>query len=370
MMIMPNMGGPKSWADAAWVARSTGEAAAIAGFEPMIGAAWGGWLASFPLARQFFTSFQGAEPEGARLWRMVQSLAGLPNLAELVEHDLGGKVWQHYFSAVMTLEFVARWRAAGCDVELVARDRTKGRRPTKTPDARVKVVDRWITVEFKALHDHDDLTPWFEKFEPALGSVLMARGIAGTVFERDLTPAALTDVEAVADGLADIVAKGAREWTELPHGTGKARLAPYGFGTCGYPVVQKPDLDRLRSRLLSGWGEQLARATDPTLLVVSAKTRFPFSEPTLVIERGREFARMLDLPLRDRPYIGAVLVYDVPPLVPPVSAVYADLGSLRIGRDTAPIGFARFSVITCNGGATVPLRKPELERLVGPSQTW
>ncbi len=106
------------------------------------------------------------------------------------------------------------------------------------------------------------------------------------------------------------------------------------------------------------------------MLVVCAKTRFPYAAPAVAIERGREIARMLEeVPLRERPEIAAVLVYDVATL-PPTSSMYADLGSLRIGRDAAPTGFARFSVLTCNSAATVPFRTSEIERLVGPNQTW
>ncbi len=232
MLIMPNIG-PKSWADAKATTRDT---EALVGLEPLISADWDGWRNGFPLARQFFASFQGMETEAVRLWRMVRSLAVVPNLADLVAHDLGGKAWSHYYAAVMALEFCSRWRAAGCDVELVARDQTKGQTPRKTPDARVKLVGRWTTVEFKALHDHDDLMPWYEDFEPALGSALLSRSVGGTAFDRELTPAARTDVEAVADGLVEIAKTQAHEWMELPRGTGKARLAQTNLGVCGYPV--------------------------------------------------------------------------------------------------------------------------------------
>jgi hypothetical protein len=127
----------------------------------------------------------------------------------------------------MTLEFCSRVRSAGGDAEFVQRD------GDKSPDARVKILDRWVTVEFKALHDRDEMEAWYE-FEETVMNRLSVRGVAYVAFDRELTDKARADPDAVVEGLASIAARNVREYEPLPHGTGRARIASINTGKCGY----------------------------------------------------------------------------------------------------------------------------------------
>jgi hypothetical protein len=328
----------------------------------MLGEAWPGWGAAFPFACQFFVDFQHKPPEGVRLWRMVQGLRGVSGFHDVVKSGLGGKSWSDYLAGVMGLEFLSRAQSAGCTVEFIERD--SGR----TADARITVVDRPITVEFKALHEPDELEPWSD-FEGALMAGLTRRGVQGIAFERDLEPAALTNPEAVADGLASIAVRGVREFEALPGRTGRARLAEDNMGCCGYPVENKDELARITSKLRSKkWYAQLD-VEGPTLLVVRARTIFGGGEPGRVGMAARLIADGLCEPLRRLEMIGAVLVYEEP-FWAPRFPLDARADELRVRIDTSGSGFARFMSLTHNPGAGTPLTEAELDRLVGPDLIW
>jgi len=364
MLVLPRMDNHHSWVDARKDPRAVGEAVeALTGFEGMLTKDWRGWAEGVPLARDFFVSLQHQAAEGVKFWRMVRTLDGVSGLAEVVHSGLANKMWKEYTAAAMALEFGSRIRAAGGDAEFIQRDHDK------SPDARLRLVDRWITVEFKGLHERDEMEAWYD-FEQTVMNGLTPHGLAGVAFDRELTPAALGDPGAVVEGLLSIAVRNVREYELLPRGTGRARLAPINCGKCGYPVEQTDELVRLTSRVRSRkWYEQLERAGGPTLLIVRANTLFGTGEPGVVGAAARRVADALNVYLPRLRMISAVLVYDEP-FWAPRFAIHHEADDLRVRIDTAPSGCARFMTLVRNADATEPLHEADLDKLVGPQPIW
>src|ERR1019366_10381221 len=64
LLDMPMMGATACWHDAESDPRAVGETKeALACFKNLLGDPWDGWGRGVPLAREFFMSFQGREPE-------------------------------------------------------------------------------------------------------------------------------------------------------------------------------------------------------------------------------------------------------------------------------------------------------------------
>jgi len=363
VLELPRMDDHRCWTDAEKDPRaSLQDVEALRGFAAMVGDDWSGWRNGAPLACRFLVRLQGGPTEGVRLWRLVEQLRDVPGLVHVVRRELASKVWIEFYAGAMALEFCARARSAGCAVELVQRD------SEKSPDSRVKLVDRWVTVEFKALHESEEMEDW-NVWEQIIEIGLGARCVSAT-FDRDLTQQALSDPGAVLDGLVSIAARDVRSYEALPRETGRARIAATNVGRLGYPVEQKPELERLVSKVPSRkWREQLERADGPTLLVVRANTMFGADEPKLVGAAARRIAEALKPKLAGLEMVGAVLVYE-DPFSAPAFPIHVKLADLRVRRDTSPSGNARSIVLVHNAGAAAPLTDAELDRLAGDAPVW
>jgi hypothetical protein len=357
-------GGHRCWSDAEHDPRATGETLEALGcFKSMLGDPWDGWQRGAPLARSFFTPFQGREPEGVKLYRMIRWLDGARGLGDEVVECLAREAWDEYVAATMALEFGSRIRAAGGDAEFVQRDNTS------TPDVRVKPVERWVAIELKALHERDEMRPWRD-FEQKLIRGLGARGLlrGDLAFDYELTQAARTDAEAVIEGVAAVAAGNYREFHDLPRGTGRARIAAINVGSCGYPITQYDELVRIETKLREKWWKKFRSSDGPTLLIVRTTHVFGSTAPASVGAVARRIANVLAPRLRASPKIGGVLVYDEP-FLPPVWPLFADAGDVRVRMDTSA-GCARQMALVPNPAAAVPLTEHELSRFVGPEIMW
>ncbi len=94
---IPMMGGMESWDDVLIGPRVTEDlTAAVAYFRSMLGENWVGWRNGVPLAAQFSVSIQSDIPEGVRLHRMIESLAGTaPGTLGSQLARQGNVVWIH-----------------------------------------------------------------------------------------------------------------------------------------------------------------------------------------------------------------------------------------------------------------------------------
>jgi hypothetical protein len=356
-------GGHRCWSDAGNDPRATDESRdALACFKKLLGEQWDGWGRGVPLARNFFMSFQGLESEGVKFYRMIRTLAGVRGLREIVK-SLARDARSEYAAATMAMEFCSRIRAAGGEVEFVQRQ------STPTPDVRVRLCERWVTMEFKALHERHELEVWYD-FEQYVVTGLAARGLLGNdiAFDRELTDAALADPDGVVEGLAAVAAGNHREYVDLPRGTGRARIAPNNCGACGYPIDQQDELVRLASKLRQKWWKQLASAIGPTLLVVRTEHVLGWPDIASLGRAARRLATALAPCLSRLPMVGGVLVYEEPFLAPTWPA-FADASDVRVRRDTSN-GCARMMALVPNPAAAVRLTEDELSRFVGPEVVW
>lgn len=363
MLILPRLDDYGSWQEAEKDPRATGALLdALIGFQALFGDSWTGWKHDVPLVCQFFVGFQNQAPEGARLWGMVENLRGTVGLDYFVRDGLGRKAWRDYLATVMGLEFCSRARSFGCDVEFIQRDNLK------RADARVTLRERPITIEFKALHEHDQMAIW-HPFEQQVMDELAKLQLAHVAFDREVTWAALRDAEAVIQGLASIAERDAREYEPLPRETGRARIAPINVGSLRYPVTQTDELTRIASKIRSKWHKQLRNPSEPSLLIVRTRTIFGSGEPAAVGAVARRVADVLEPELHRFPCIGGVLIFEEP-FWAPCFPVHYNAEDLRVSIDTSPRGFARFSVFVPNATAQLPLMVDELHRLIGPGRIW
>ena len=153
LIQIPRMVGPRSF-DAApsWVAKVLEYTprdrqdllAALEWFRVRLPADWPGWADGHPLCNQFFTRMNERPPLGVELHRMLIGLDD-PNLAVIVK-QLASPAWEEFTAGRMTLELASRLRAGACKVELLTETRTG-----PVADVRVKIAERWLTIECLAL---------------------------------------------------------------------------------------------------------------------------------------------------------------------------------------------------------------------------
>jgi len=359
---------PNSWTEAAtFTAHDNELEAAATYFRGALGERWGGWQQRFHLARSFHTSLQNGPREWVRLFRLAHTLRDTPNL-ELVVKDLGSVMWTKHIAAEQALEFCGRLQQAGHRVELIRNT------DDTSPDIRVWLQDRPVTVEFKALHDPDERTRW-TAFEDALFVGLMQRCAPTApdndwaLFAAQFDWPALVQLEAVVDRLWEIIDARCPTWSALPGGAGSARFAALEDPQRGYrlPVAQRDDLSRIHSNLRSKWVEQLRSVDGPTLLVVLTHDMFfgPGESVTAEVQRVTGQLRKV---LADRRMLGAVLLHEEPFL--PTYATLQERGEGWRFEMGGAEGRARSLLLMQNAAAHVPLDLCELDPLVGALRVW
>jgi hypothetical protein len=359
---MPMMGRVRSWAEAAEDPEAVGEFAdALAYFRRVLREEWKGWEKGSPLATYFHTSFQGGPREWVRLYRLIRALDGVPNLEALLRSDLGSSEWTEYLAAVMSLEFCGPLRAAGHSVELIE---TGGQQ--SPPDARVHLGGRWTTVEFKALHQPDNMKVWDDLMDWALNE-MSRRGVRVEGIEVHCEPAALVERKAFLDGVLDVYRARTATFQELPCGTGRARFKSGNVNGWTFPVKDTPELLRVASKLAGSWWKKFGGVSTPTVLVV--RTGMLFGEtPRRMHEKADEAATLLREVLVDTEMVGAVLIYDELLWQPPAPAFFSRPEfRLSIG---AKDGGARAALIVPNPRAANPLTSAELDVLVADRMLW
>jgi hypothetical protein len=360
---MPMMGAFDSWQAAEADAGTVDEVArAVAYLRPILGEEWKGWANGAPLATVFTLSFQGGPREWVRLHRLVRTLEGVAERDSLVRRDLGSSAWTQYTAAVMALEFCGRLRGTGRAVEFIqATD-------AKSPDARVELARRWVTVEFKALHDPDEMKPWHALHDWVMGEFARHDLDLGG-FEVDCAPAALAvgNRRAFLDGLLAVKRGGCTEYHDLPRQTGRARVVDGNMGHWMFPVTEVPELERVIDKLLGKWWKQLREATTPTVIVV--RTRMLFGETLQsVASKGETAAARLREVMEPLPMIGAILIYDEM-LWPPPSPAFLERPGYRLSVGAID-GCARAALLIPNDAAAVPLVSEEQDVLARPKMLW
>jgi transcriptional regulator with XRE-family HTH domain len=348
---------PRSWDEAIKCSNSIGPLrAAVDFFRPILGANWNGWTKRSHLARTFHTSFQG-QLEWVRLHQAASLLDGVRNLASLVK-DLGSPEWPRHVAAAQALEFCGGMRAAGHRVEIIKNT------DLVSPDVRVWLDDRPITIEFKALHDSDAQTPWDHFFDALHDDLSRQRPSEVFPFDAEFFAPALEHRDDVVSALIAIAERGDADVHELPHGAGRARYVAdvNAQRMLRFPVDQRDDLDRVVGNLGGKYGRQLRAAGGPTLLVVLTRNMFFAPMERLPAVVCSAVLRLREA-LATQQTMSGVLLHEEPfePLRAPVLHIAPEWRF-----ETCPTaGRSRTSLLLQNGAANVALTNAELDVLVG-----
>ncbi len=361
---MPSgIGRLRSWDEASAQATDDREmSAAVAFFRALLGEEWKGWQEAHHLARSFHTATQGGPREWIRLHRLAQLFESTPALECLVA-DLGADTWRDHIAAEQALEFCGRFKRAGHRVEFIQTTHQV------SPDTRVWLCDRPVTIEFKALHERDERAAW-DGFEEELTKRLLHHGALADSFQLDIAFAepALQHRERTIDALLQIWDQRDHSWRDLPEGAGRARYAeePAEAGWT-VPVSQQPDLKRLLSNLRSKWVRQLDAADGPTLLVVLTEHLFSMK---LDAQRAQipSIVDALQKTLSGRRMLGGVLLHEEPFL--PARVPIFDSGEDWSFTTGSSEGRARTALLARNSSARVPLTIDEIDLLLGPRMGW
>lgn len=257
LVQMPAMGGFQSWQEAEADLGTVGEVAdAVRCFRSILGDRWKGWQKSSPLANVFPMSFQCGPREWVRLYRLIRELEGIPG-RELVVRDLGSSAWPQYMAAVMALEFCGRLRRRGRGTEFIQNT------DEKSLDARVELANRWVTIEFKATHEPDEMTPWNALHDLAFEHLVHCN-LDLSCLEANCEPEALNPHvrNAFLDALLAVKQTGSTQYVDLPSGSGRARIISGNMGRWTFPVENVPDMERIARKMLGKWRLQGAVSTD------------------------------------------------------------------------------------------------------------
>jgi hypothetical protein len=347
----------RSWGDAVADSRSVGEFAdAVGYFRQVLGDCWAGWDKRSPLATVFDPSFQHGPREWVRLYRLIRSLRDTVELDEVVRRGIGSSQWVQYVATVEMLEFCARLVPNGCAVEFIKNA------SEKTPDARVNIAGRWITIEFKALHEADAKREWYELLAWVSGEIV-ARGSSLTGLDIRCAAPALYERDAFLQGLIAVKSTRSPTFVQLPAGTGHARYGGPGPRDWMTPVPQASDLSRLINKLAGRWWKQLARAGTPTLIVVRSSMLSGLCPQHDLLPHAASVAAALDDVLQRFPMVGGVLIYDEPFQAPAGKVL------LRHARFLLSLGAAdgcrRIALLVQNRTADLRLHESEVLALLG-----
>jgi hypothetical protein len=363
LLQMPARGGFGSWQEAEGDPGTVGEVAdAVGCLRTILGERWMGWAKSAPLANVFTISFQEGPREWVRLQRLVRDLEGVPGRDRVVRRDLGSPEWTQYMAAVMALEFCGRLRRSGRRAEFIQNT------DAKSPDARIDLAGRWVTVEFKAMHEPDEMKAWNELHDLAF-EYLARHGLDLGGLEVNCEQGAVEPGvrSAFLDGLLAVKQSGSTDRVELPAQSGRARNIPCNVGRWRFPVEEVPDIERIVRKMLGKWRRQLAKEPGPTVLVV--RTGALFGEALgAVVSNAEAAARSLAAAAQRLPSVAAVVVYDEMFWQPPAPA-FLGVSSYRLSIGAAD-GCARAALLVPNGAAAVPLTPAELDSLVRPDMLW
>ncbi len=355
--------------------RTVGEMAeAAAYFRRVLGDQWQGWKSEpftqdfhvhrkerAQLAEVFDISFQGGPREWVRLYRLIQALDGVAHVDALVRSDLGSSEWTEFLAAMMTLEFCGRLRPFGHAIELIETADLK-----TPPDARIALAERPVTVEFKALHEHAEMAPWEDLW--AWANRQMSQLVPQLYYlEVEPSEKALEQPVAFFEGLRALKRSGVVDFQELPLGTGRARIISRRDSLWRYPVLERPELQRIAGKTMGDWWKKFRAAKGPTLLVVRTGMFFGESHEH-ALAKAEAAALELGRVLASRKMISAIVIYDEI-LWSPRQAAFFERPNFRLNIDAID-GCDRAALLVPNSRATVPLGTQEIDALVSPAMHW
>jgi hypothetical protein len=333
-------------------------------FRRVLREGWRGWEKQAQFACRFYNGFQTTEREWVRYHRFACALGCGPNVEHLVKSDLGSHVWSEFMSAACTLEFLGSFQLAGHGAELIQNTHET------SPDARLKIQNRWVTVEFKAMNPSEDQRAWSD-FEAEVFALLMSEGLEVDSFDIDFSPVALGAAASVVEGLVAISQSRSTDFLPLPNGAGRAKYVKGTGKLPGFtiPLNVRSDQGRLLDKLSSAWWQQLAQVEGPTLLVVRARSLFPLDSLDDTSKMAANLATALRERLRGRRMVSGVLLYDEP-FWPAHEPIHHAEEAFRLTIGPSPSGTLRITLLVTNPEPRVHLLAEEMGSLVGPQMIW
>jgi hypothetical protein len=321
---------------------------------------WKGWGNGSPLANQFGMSLQSGAPEWVRLCQLIGLLEHARGIEALVRKELGSSVWTQYVAAIMALEFCGRFAAMGNSVHFIE---TCG--DEAPADAFVDVAGREIRVEFKALHEAESSEKWNDLVQWVCQR--LAKQGADNEIDVDCSPLALERREALLRDLLAVRSAKPNGTVELPSGAGRATYTGLNVMGWRFPEKQRPDVERLYSKLTTRWWKKFRSPDRPSLLVV--RTSMLFGQSCAGIEaRAQAVGEALTAALPGLVGLSAVIVYD-DPFLPPIPSTHSTVVGARLSTG-AMDGCARVIFLVTNPDAVYPLTDKEVDRLSGPGMVW
>lgn len=351
---LPRTGNLRSFDDARRDDRCTTEAQrAIDVLARYLGDHWPGWEQGRPLANSFFVTFQHSEmTDGVRFARLVAELEPKVDrefFGSFLRRLLGSSEWHDYFAADTALSFLASHARVRIPVEFVAEG------STPTPDARVTMADRPITVEFKGMFLPDSEKKFADFFKCLLEHQIDVNALEGEILE---TPSEAA-YESVATAIAEFVADGAVGVLSFDEGWVRKRSEGMLWGPSG-----KNDFERLKSRL-SGqqYTRQLLETETPNVLLVRTRTAFLGVKGPRLAEQ----TELLKSQLEKRPEVSAIVIAEACDASP----IFCRDESIRLFVDEEPEFRTKRAVLAiANRQAVRPVTQEELDALVGPQMRW
>jgi hypothetical protein len=352
--------GCASWADALAFARGRGEeqAAAVLRWQAVLGERWRGWAEGHQLAVQFFFGCQGRPSEGVRLARLLTSLDGVAGVHSVAK-EVGSRNHREFKHGVMALEVAAGLRARGATLHFIQRT------ANHSPDMEVVLIDRPVIVEFKALHEPDDeddwndLWRWLVETSPA--------GLSASAFDMDLEAPAIENREALLEGLVTIAANEVCEYTPLPLGIGRARLAARNVGLFSHPGTIREDVERIDIKLRD-WTKQIEGREYPTVILVHTRDLYRPASHMGLYERAEATARHIAGRMRFVSCISAMLLYE-DTMEPPPAPIRIQHPFFEATWGSAA-GVNRAVLFVPNGKAATALRPEERLSLMADPLAW
>jgi hypothetical protein len=371
---MPTAPRPDGWA---W-ARSTAAAladsrddgpavlAAVDYFESLLGRDWPGWKEGRPLANTFFTRANSETVAGVELHRVLALLEDEPDIGEVVG-QLKSAPWEQFVAATMVVELASRARQAGIETKLL---RARGK---TIADLRLKLNDRWVTIECLALHETavmrhaDDVYIELERWLTEQGLDQLGRTTVAVLNERSPSEV-LQRLPEVKHAVANMVRSGLSElaldgFAKITFERGLSPLPVPIAGLGGEPV--ETDIRRMRHRMREK-SRQL-EGEGPSLLVVRSRYLFVFDH--LREEMLASTLRMLDAEIGHLKNISAAMVYETWLGSPPPLRTRR-AGRLSTVEGTDHRGRSRVAAFVAGADATHPLSDSDVDAFVGPASFW
>lgn len=331
---------------------------ALALLRSAVGSDWPGWKDQHPLARQFATSLQGADPDGVQRLRnaLVSTKTSSPREVRAVLLRLAGKSWSEYEGASLEFRLVASCLKEGFSAHLL--DESVG------GDLVATLEDRQVKVECKALQPRTQQDAFYDLAQAAMD--LCAESLDRLGRTEIHCRGYLHEVIAHSDDMVATLARLSHSPEQLEkHWPGVSLRFTPGQDPAPAPFIEGPRLNnfgtqgdhlelvKLRQCIRSH--EPQLRGDGPGVFAVGVRDLLDTSVSPQDIE-AHLLAGIHDLPRVS----GVLCMQDDVVLASSSSPVWNESETLWLVDGCSPVGLRRAAIFIRNPAAKVALRKGEI----------